>query len=170
MRRGLNESYPARWKKPKHQQGMHNFSLGCMYWLLLKVYCPFLNQHSLTPCTFGHCLPRPNSHQIELPGNGFVDFWSQGQKIIKSNLLGMVLPISGAKARKSSNQRPGTGFLYFWSHIPESRQIEPPGIGVVDFWSQGQKVIKSSLVGLVLSTPGAKARKSCFLTFLRAFN
>ena len=43
-------------------------------------------------------------HPIELPGTGFVDFWSQGQKVIKSTLLGLVLSTSGAKARKSSNR------------------------------------------------------------------
>ena len=31
---------------------------------------------------------------------------------------------------------------------------------VVDFWIQGQKTIKSSLMGLVLMTSGAKTRKS----------
>ena len=31
------------------------------------------------------------SHQIEPPGTGFVDFWSQGQKVMKSRLLGLRL-------------------------------------------------------------------------------
>ena len=64
-------------------------------------------------CTFGHCVPRPESHQVELPGTAFFDVWSQGQKVIQSSLLGL--------ARKSSNRIPG----------------------FVDVWSQGQKVIKS---------------------------
>ena len=45
--------------------------------------------------------------------------------------------------------------------IPRSKhQIEPPGTGFVDFWSLGRKVIKSSLLGLVLSTSWANAEKS----------
>ena len=67
--------------------------------------------------------PKPESHQIELPRTGFIDFlsqcrkvmkarllggfldfWSQGQKVIKSSLLGFVLSTSGAKAEKSSNR------------------------------------------------------------------
>ena len=48
--------------------------------------------------------PWPESHQIELPGTGFVDFWSHGRKVIKSSLLGLVLSTSGAMAGKSSNR------------------------------------------------------------------
>ena len=40
----------------------------------------------------------PESHQIELPGSGFLDFWSQRQKVFKSSFLGFVLSASGAKA------------------------------------------------------------------------
>jgi hypothetical protein len=104
--------------------------------------------------------PRPESHQIEPPGTSFVDFWSQGQKVIKSSLLGLVLSTSGAKARKSSNRASWDWFCRLLEPRPESHQIEPPGTGFVDFWSQGQKVIKSSLLGLILTTSGAKARKS----------
>ena len=43
---------------------------------------------------------------------------------------------------------------------PESHQIRHPGIGSVDIWSHSQKVIKSSILGSVLSTSGAMARKS----------
>ncbi len=89
--------------------------------------------------------PRPESHQIEPPGTGFVDFWSQGQKVIKSSFLGLVLSTSGAKARKSSNRASWDWFCRLLEPRPESHQIEPPGTGFVDFWSQGQKVIKSSL-------------------------
>jgi hypothetical protein len=104
--------------------------------------------------------PRRGSHQIEPPGTGFVDFWSQGQKVIKSSLLGPVLSTSGANARKSSNRASWDWFCRLLEPRRGSHQIEPPGTGFVDFWSQGQKVIKSSLLGLVLSTSGAKARKS----------
>ena len=51
--------------------------------------------------------PRMESHQIKLPGIrfvGFIDFLSQGRKVIKSRFLGMVFLTSGAKARKSSNR------------------------------------------------------------------
>ena len=50
--------------------------------------------------------PRLENHEIELPGTGFNDFWSQGQKVIKSSLLGLVVPTSGAKASKSINRAP----------------------------------------------------------------
>ena len=42
----------------------------------------------------------------------------------------------------------------------EHHQIEPLGIGLVDFCNQEQKVFKLSLLGLVLSTSGDTARKS----------
>ena len=48
-----------------------------------------------------HLEPRPESHQIELPGTGFADFLSQGWKFIKPSFLGFVFSTSGAKARKS---------------------------------------------------------------------
>ena len=47
--------------------------------------------------------PSVESHQIDALGNGFVDFWSQGQKIIKSRLLRLVLSTSTAKNGKSLN-------------------------------------------------------------------
>ena len=54
--------------------------------------------------TPGHCRllePGLESHEIEPPGTGFVDFWSQGWKVMRSSLLGLVLSTSGAKAGKS---------------------------------------------------------------------
>jgi hypothetical protein len=48
--------------------------------------------------------PRSESHQIKISGTDFVGFWSQGQKLIKSILLGMILSTSGAKVTKSLNQ------------------------------------------------------------------
>ena len=42
--------------------------------------------------------PSVESHQIDALGNGFVDFWSQGQKIIKSGFLRMVLSSSASCA------------------------------------------------------------------------
>ena len=35
--------------------------------------------------------PRPESLQIDAPGNHFVDFWSQGRKVFKSMLLAITL-------------------------------------------------------------------------------
>ena len=40
---------------------------------------------------------------------------------------------------------------------PESHQIKLPGSGFPDFWSQRQKVFKSSFLGFVLSASGANA-------------
>ena len=78
----------------------------------------------------------------------------------KSRLMGLVFSTPGAKARKSSNRPPWNWFCRLLEPTPESHQIELHGTGFVDFWSQGQKVIKSSLLRLVLSTSRAKARKS----------
>ena len=43
--------------------------------------------------------------------------------------------------------------------MPETVQIEPPRRHFVDFWSQGRKVLRSSLPGVILSTSGNNARK-----------
>ena len=64
--------------------------------------------------------PRPGSHQIEPPGTSFVDFWSQGQKVIKSSLLGLVLSTSGANARKSSNRTSWDWFCRLLEPRPEN--------------------------------------------------
>jgi hypothetical protein len=119
--------------------------------------------------------PRPESLQIDAPGYHFVDFWSQGQKVFKSMLLAIILSTFGAKARKSSNRwswlsfcrlmEPGQESLQIdargsWLSFcrltsgarPESLQIDVPGHHFVDFWSQGQKVFKSMLLGIMLTT------------------
>jgi len=103
--------------------------------------------------------PRPESAQIEPPGRHFVDFWSQGQKVLKSSILSVILSTSCAKAGKYSNRASWTSFCRLLKPMPESGQIEPPGRHFVDFWSQGRKVIKSSLLDVILSTSGANARK-----------
>ena len=90
----------------------------------------------------------------------FVDFWIQGQKIIKSSLLRLVLSTSGANARKSSHRASWEWFSRRLEPRPDSHQIQPPRTGFGDFLSQGWKVIESSLLGIVLSTSGAKATKS----------
>jgi hypothetical protein len=80
--------------------------------------------------------PWLESHQIESPGIGFVDFWSHGRKVIKSSFLGLVLSTSGAMAGKSSNRASWDWFCRLLEPWPESHQIEPLGIGFVDFLSQ----------------------------------
>ena len=81
----------------------------------------------------------------------FWQLWSHGRKVIKSSLLGRVLSTSGAMAGKSSNRASWDWFCRLLEPWPESHQIEPLGIGFVDFLSQCWKVIKSSLLGFVLS-------------------
>ena len=49
---------------------------------------------------------------------------------------------------------------YMLEPTPESFQIDAPGYHFVDFWSQRQKASKSMLPVIILSTSGAKARKS----------
>ena len=104
--------------------------------------------------------PWPESHQIEPLGTGFVDFWNHGQKIIKSRILGSVSSTSGAMARKSSNRASWDRFRQHLEPLPGSHQITHPGIGFVNIWRHGQKVIKSSILGSVSSMLGAMARKS----------
>ena len=58
--------------------------------------------------------------QIGPSGAHFVDFWSQGLKMLKSRLLELILSTSGAQAG-----------------IP---QIEPSAAHFVVFWSQGLKI------------------------------
>ena len=60
--------------------------------------------------------------------NQIVDFWSQGQAIIKSRLLEMILSIYGAKARKSSNQdfHPGAANCHRGAWLPTRRSWLPP--------------------------------------------
>ena len=61
----------------------------------------------------------------------------------------IVFLIPGSKARKSLNQASWDWFCRLLEPWPENHQIEPLGIGFVDFLSR--KVIKSSLLGFVLS-------------------
>ena len=82
-----------------------------------------------------------------LPEISFVDFWSQGQKVIKSSLLGLVFSTSGANARKSLNRASWDSFCRLLEPRLESHQIELLGTGFLDFWSQRQKVFKSSFLG-----------------------
>ena len=79
---------------------------------------------------------------------------------MKSSVLGLVLWTSGAKARKSSNRASSEWFSRRLEPRPENHQIELPENGFVDFLTQSWEVVKSKLLGLVLSTSEAKARKS----------
>ena len=101
----------------------------------------------------------PESAQSEPPGRHFVDLWSPGQKVLKPSILEVILSTSGANARECSNRASWASFCRLLKPMPESAQIEPPGRHFVDFWSQCQKVLKSSILGVILSTSEAKARK-----------
>ena len=61
--------------------------------MLMSIFENFYEKH----------MPRPETHEIEPLGGGFLDFWSQCQKITNSSFLVLVLSTSGAKARKTSN-------------------------------------------------------------------
>ena len=71
--------------------------------------------------------PTPESFQIDAPGYHFVDFWSQGQKVIKSILLAIISSTSGARAGKSSNRCSWLWFRWLLELTPESFQIDCPG-------------------------------------------
>ena len=72
---------------------------------------------------------RKSSNQAS--GTGFVDFWSHGQKVIKSSLLGLVLSTSGDKAGKSLNRVSWDSFCRLLQPRPESHQIEFRGLRFV---------------------------------------
>ena len=103
--------------------------------------------------------PRPESHQIDVPGYHFVDFWSQGGKVFKSILLAMISSTSGANARKLPNRRCGISFCRLLEPRPESHQLNAPGYHFVDFWSKCQKVSKSMLLVIISLSSKANARK-----------
>jgi hypothetical protein len=92
-------------------------------------------------------------------GAHFVDFWSQSRKMLKSSLLELILSTSGSKAGKCSNRGFWNSFCVLLEPRLENAQIEPSGAHFVDFWSQGWKMLKSSLLQLIWSTSGAKAGK-----------
>ena len=89
-----------------------------------------------------------------------VDFWNQCQKVFKSRLLDIILSTSGANARKCSNRASWTSFCRLLEPMLESAQIESPGCHFADFWGEGQKVLKSSFLDVILSTSGAHARSA----------
>ena len=82
---------------------------------------------------------------MEFPVTDFVDFWSQGQKVIKSRLLGLILSML------------------------ENHQILTSETDFADIWRQTQRVIKSRRLGLILLTSGTKARKSLSRDFWHCF-
>ena len=104
--------------------------------------------------------PRAENHQIKHPGTGFVGFWSPGQKITKSSLLGLVFSLSGAKPRMSSNRASWDWFCRLLEPRLESHRIKTSGVDFLDFCGQGQKGIKSGLLKLLFSTSGTNARES----------
>ncbi len=100
---------------------------------------------------------KPESAQIESPETHFVDFWRQRQKMLKSKLLELILSTSGAKAIKCLNRSSWSSFCRFPEPKPDNAQIASPGKYFEDFSIQGHKMLKSSLLELILSTSGAKA-------------
>ena len=108
-----------------------------------------------------------------------VDFCSQSQKFSKSKYLGLIVSTSGANARHSLNQdswncflstsvtEPGhhqiwtswTDFVDFWNNARKNA-MKIPGTDFLDFCNEGQKIIKSGLLGLILPTSGANTRKA----------
>ena len=94
---------------------------------------------------------------------------NQGQKVFKSMLLAIIFSTSGAKARKSSNRCSWLSFCQLLEPKLESLQIDGPGYHFVDLWSQGKKVFKLMLVARgyhfvdLLLVPGHKVFKSMFL-------
>ena len=63
-----------------------------------------------------------------LPGKySFVDFWSQGWKVMKSSLSGLVLFTSGARAGKSCNPASWDRFCGLLEPRPENHEMEPGG-------------------------------------------
>ena len=90
----------------------------------------------------------------------FVEFWSQSQKTPKSSLLGMVLSSSRTNAKKSQNQTPRDWLRRLLEPVPKKHQITFPWTCFVEFMSPAQQMFKPRVLGLFLSTCGAKARKS----------
>jgi len=110
-------------------------------------------------CTWPTLQAEPRMLQNRVPGASWLYFagWPQNAK---SMFLAIILLTSGARARKSPNRHSGLWFCRLLEPGPESLQIDTPGSDFVDFWSQGQKVFKSMLQVMILSTSGARARKS----------
>ena len=118
--------------------------------------------------------PGPESHQIDTPGYDFVDFRSQGQKVLKSLLQAMILLTSGARARKSSNR-----CSRMWFYISENHEkplfclLKTWFLWMCDFWTntldlrESWKTIvllKKSMVFVNVQFLNllVKTRKGCF--------
>ena len=50
--------------------------------------------------------PTPESLQINIPRIRFVDFWSQGQKVIKSSCLGLAVTCHNGKRKRLQSDEP----------------------------------------------------------------
>ena len=79
--------------------------------------------------------------------------------MLKSGFLECIFTSSAAKAIKSLNRGSWSSFCRLPESKPESAQIESPETHFVDFWRQRQKMLKSKLLELILTTSGAKAIK-----------
>ena len=79
--------------------------------------------------------PKPGNSKIELPGTHFALFWSQAQKMLKLDLLDLILSSSGTEARKCLNRAPWTLFCRLPEPKLENAEIKNTGPHFVDFWS-----------------------------------
>ena len=118
----------------------------CLNWMSWDPFCRLLD-------------PMPENAKIGPPGTYFADFWTQGQKILKSDFLGPILPTSGPRAGKCLNQTSLNHFCRLLDPRPENAKIGFPGTHFADFWTQGQKMLESDLLRSILSASGPKARK-----------
>ena len=88
--------------------------------------------------------------------------WTSGakaRKVIKSKLRGFIFSRSCARASKALNQDFWDWFYRLLEPRPQSHQIETSGKDFVDFWTQGQKMLKSEVLGPFFSAFGPKAGK-----------
>ena len=84
----------------------------------------------------------PENAEIGPPGTHFVDFWTQGQKMLKSDSLGPILSTSGPKARKCRNRTSWDPFCRFLDpELETNAEIGLPGTHFVDFWTQARKCL-----------------------------
>ena len=72
---------------------------------------------------------------------------------MKSHILELALLTSAAKAGMSPNRDSWDWFCRLLEPGLESHEIEPLGTDFVNFWSQSQKIMKSSLGGELLGEP-----------------
>jgi hypothetical protein len=102
----LNFSIVSRPARQKSTSAIPKLQKPCMFCNQSACRC----RHSAVNCSISISSPAqrvknwPENAKIGPPGNYFVDFWTQGQKMFKSDFLGLILSTSGPKARKCLNR------------------------------------------------------------------